>query len=406
MAKARQMTITRRTTSPDIVGPGRVVGTEERQQRPDRPAGAVPHVILLGGSGDVGSRLARLLLEHTEAVVTTVSRRAGQGAGQTDSRLRHVSFDLSSGLTMAEAAGAIVVNLTEATPPSAVRMAIESGGWFLETSATPDYLNAAMTCAEGAFGPGTAIFCVGAAPGLTNLMAAEIASKAPDTVQIDIGVEMGMGRHYGFAATEWFLRTAGRPYPLVIDHLEQRVAPGQFTRRFAFKKGHSPRHAIGFGFAEQRVIAARSGRHRKTVRSFVALDPPWLTRFLAIMLKLGLGPAIGRHARRLTRWLMRAPSLGPTQTRLMSEGVDSSGQLTAAMRLETGDQAKATAATILATIQAILGPDRSRHRGVTTITDHLRLDAAVAVLGRVLPETTTDATYYTGLSDTEKYLSK
>ncbi len=34
-------------------------------------------IVLLGGADDVGLRLARILLERTSAVVTTVSRRAG-----------------------------------------------------------------------------------------------------------------------------------------------------------------------------------------------------------------------------------------------------------------------------------------------------------------------------------------
>lgn len=362
-------------------------------------AGAAQQVILLGGAGDVGTRLVRLLLAQTNAVVTTVSRRARQDFGQTNSRLPHLSFDLSGDGNPIRWAKAIVVNLSEATTPALARQVIESDGWFLETSASPGYLRAMTDGLAQAAGPGTAIMCVGAAPGLTNLLAAEIADKAPETEQIDIGVEMGMGRHYGVAGTEWFLRTAGQAYPVVIDHTLQNVAPGNLKRRFAFREGGFPRFAIGYGFAEQVVIAESSGRKLKTVRSFVALDPPWLTRMLSILISTGLGGTIGRNAPRLTRWLRRAPVLGRAQSRLVVEGFDNEGKLTGQIHLETGDQAEATATMIFATVQSILEHRGTSSHGITTIVDHLRLEAALGVLRRVLPETRITARFGNEIAD-------
>lgn len=350
-------------------------------------AGAVQQVILLGGAGDVGTRLVRLLFDQTNAVVTTVSRRARQDVGQMNSRLLHMSYDLSGDGNPIKSAKAIVVNLTEATTPTLARQVIESGGWFLETSASPGYLRAMTDGLAQAIGPGTAIMCVGAAPGLTNLLAAEITDKAPETAQIDIGVEMGMGRHYGVAGTEWFLRTAGQAYPVIIDHTLQNVAPGDLKRRIAFGEGGPLRLAIGYGFAEQVVIAESSARNLKTVRSFVALDPPWLTRMLSILISTGLGPAIGSNAPKFTRWLRRAPVLGRTRSRLVVEGFDNEGQLTGQVRLETGDQAEATAAMIFATVQSVLEHRGTSSHGKTTIVDHLCLEMALGVLRRVLPET-------------------
>lgn len=364
---------------------------QEHRSGPVQPAGGTgvqaKRIVLLGGSGDVGSRLARLLLENTDAAVTVVSRHAGGHDGQFGDRLRHVSFDLSGGGNLTTSPKDIVVNLTEVTPPSVARQVVERGGWFLETSATPGYLSAIQKALEGTPGGGIAILCVGVAPGLTNLLAAEIATRARDTVHIDIGVEMGMGRHYGFAATEWFLRTAGQPYNAFVEHVPREVAPGRFRRKLAFRSGHPPRHAIGYGFAEQQVIAERSGRQLKTVRSFVALDPAWMTRLLAVLLALGLGPAIGRKARGLTRWLLRTPAIGRSLSRFVLEGFDDAGHLTGRIRLETGDQAKASAVMTYATIQSILERGRPEHGAVTTITDHLSLDAALRMLRRFLPGT-------------------
>lgn len=360
---------------------------------------AVRDIVILGGSGDVGKRLTRLLLENTSASVTTFSRRQVQKSEKPGGRLRHVSRDLSSGEMLETSENALVVNLTEATPPVLARPIIKSGGWFLETSATPAYLSAITDALRDITGPGTAILCVGAAPGLTNLLAADMRAKAPDIVHIDIGLEMGMGRHYGAAGTEWFLRTAGKPYPVVMDHALKIVAPGQLRRKFDFGEDGPPRHALGYGFAEQTLIADGADLPLKTVRSFVALQPAWMTSALALLLSLGMGPAIGRNARTLTKWLLRTPAIGRTRSRLIVEGFDSADQLIGRIRLETGDQAEATAAIIFATIQNVMKHREHGRSSVTTITDYVLLDTALEVLRQVLPDTRMTVNFADGIGD-------
>jgi len=365
-------------------------------------------IVLLGGAGDVGTRLTRLLLENTDAVVTSVSRRgkatasaiAATVSADENRRLHHVSHDLTGGAKLEIPPDAIVVNLTEMTPVAVVRQVVAAGGWFLETSATPQYLAAISDDLQGHVLSGGAVLCVGAAPGLTNLMAAEICAKAPKTAAIDIGLEMGMGRHYGVAGTEWFLRTAGQGYRVVIDRAMQKLKPGQVRRRFQFGENGKQRLTVGYGFAEQLLIAKRADFPLKTVRSFVALHPAWLTRSLGLMLSIGLGPAIARKARPLAKWLRRMPTLGKTRTRLMVQGFDDTGQLTGQVRVETGDQAVVTAAMIFATIQTVPKPRENSKSSVSMIDDHLGLDAALAVLRRVIPETTARAGFDQGLDRT------
>ena len=333
-----------------------------------------------------------MLLEHTTARVTTVSRRKPGDTDQPAGRLRHVSMNLSGGETLTTTVGSITVNLTEVTPFSLARQVVGSGGWFLETSATSGYLDGMISAMSGITGPGTAVLCVGTAPGMTNLMAAEIMDAAPTTSQIDIGVEMGMGRHYGVAATEWFLRTAGQSYPVFVDHRLRQMNPGELKRRFHFTKGRS-RPSIGYGFAEQSLIADRSLHRLKTVRSFVALDPAWMTRGLGLMLSLGLGPLISRHTSTLAKALRRLPTIGPSHCRLVVQGFDDAGQSTGLIGLETGDQADATAAMIFAMIQSVLRAPEPAKEGLSMITDHLKFDVAAANLRRFLPQTQIIAGY-------------
>lgn len=304
--------------------------------------------------------------------------------------MRHVSFDFSGAEGLEISANCVVVNLTETTPPALARQVINSGGWFLETSASPGYLDEKTQALQGADGPGTAILGVGVVPGLTNLMAVDITAKASDTVQIDIGIEMEWAAATGLPRPKgsWALPESLTPWLLMTDCARPRqVAPGQFKREFAFGEGGPLRQSIGYGFVGHTMIAKAVDPHLKTVRSFVALSPAWMTRALGLLLSLGLGPAIGKNSRVLTTWLLRTHAFGLARLRLVVEGLNDAGRLTGHMHLATGDQADVTAAVILATVQSALAHRDPFPKRVSRITDHLGFDTALAKVQRVLPGT-------------------
>lgn len=349
-----------------------------------------PHrrVTLLGGRGDVGTRLTRFLLSQTHARITVVSRRDGGADGEGGGRVKYRAANVAGpDFAAPVSAGDIFVNLTEATPPALVRQVVKQGGTFIETSATPDYLSAISTTVGNSGGPGQAILCVGVAPGLTNLLVAHTANSYGGIASVDIGLEMGFGRHYGAAATEWFLKTGGKNYPIVLGGVKKSVRPGMLGRRFIFGRGERARPALGYGFAEQVVLAGDRALGLSTVRSFVAIDPPIFTRGLGVLFGLGLGPAIAARAKGLTGAMARMPGFGKTRTRIVVEGRNRNGTFLGGFRLVTGDQADATAAMILATIQALLGRSPGQTPGLTTIADHLVLEQATDVLEALLPAT-------------------
>jgi len=120
--------------------------------------------------------------------------------------------------------GAAVVNLTEVTPPAVAAEVVRTGGIFLDTSATSDYVRALRQAMADAGGPGTGILCVGTASGLSTLMAAD-AVVAEGTEIVDIGVELSMGRHYGRAATEWSINALGARYRLFGNEMSGANSP-------------------------------------------------------------------------------------------------------------------------------------------------------------------------------------
>lgn len=345
---------------------------------PDPPA-MQGTVVVIGGTGDVGGRLVPLLVNHSAARILLVSRRA---VGSSD-RVKALRLDIAGKEATAKLPlDATVINLTEATPPSVAVEIVGNGGSFLDTSASPDYVQALRREVAGVGGPGTAVLCVGTAPGLSTLMAAELVREI-DAASADVGLELGMGRHYGRAATEWSIGAIGRPYRLCSPGITV-VRPGDLRRSFVFDRGGPARPALGIGFTVDGISDCSGSGPPVPVRTFVAIDPPFVTRAIGLLLRLGLGPVLSRRKRGVTRVLRRLPELGQSRVRIAVEAQNPDSRVAAARHVATGDQADVTAAMILATMRALPAVGRSIP-GVTTIVDHLTFTVALEALRHLLP---------------------
>ena len=347
-----------------------------------------PRIWLLGGTGAVGRKVADFLPQQEVADIFTVSR----GPAATGN-LRHVQADLRRpGTPLHFRHGDRVVNLTEHTPPDIAAAAIRQGAVFLDSSASPGYVKALRRLAQETAGPGYLVDCVGTAPGLTNIMARHLAESTPGIRHIDIAVELGMGKHAGPAATEWFLRSLDTAYEVTLDGHRHTLRPGEMPRRFALRPGMRDRLALNFPFAEQSVLAEElSGI---TILSFFALDPPWVTSAAAALLRLRAGALLSRNAERLARAMLRLPAFGPETTRILVRGIGADGLEIGALRLATGDQSTATAALVAAT--ALAAPTSTPAHGQSfTAADFLTLHQAVAILRAVSPGTQFEGTAVT-----------
>ncbi|MBU3028784.1 NAD-dependent epimerase/dehydratase family protein [Paracoccus marinaquae] len=334
-------------------------------------------VWILGGTGQVGAHVARLL-EADGAGIVTVSRRGSAG-------YEHVAADLSAQDThLPFEAGDRVINLTEATGAAIMRSAIRLGAVLIETSATPEYMLSFRDLARREGGPGMLLDCVGVAPGLTNLMAHELRRLHPDLRRLHIGAELGLGAHAGPAAMRWFYESLGTRLSVRRDGRMTEIATGRLVRRFPFADGKPDRIALNFPFVEQRILAEEFGPSVETVQVFLGISPPWVTHLLRCALRLGFGGLGARFARPLARATLAGPTLGEATTRIVVCGSDSRGHRIVPLRLETGEPSIATAAVIAAAAgRARPSPGRS----ISSIADCLTLDDAVRAIRNLLPET-------------------
>ena len=343
----------------------------------------VRNLVILGGSGDVGQRLIRLFSANGEWKIWAVSRRR-RPADSAHPNLVAMTLDVAHhGVARALPEDAIVINLTEATPPRLVAEILTRGGTFLDTSATPNYVDGLAKAADGK--SGRLVTGVGTVPGLSTLMGADLTRDA-QVRTVRIGLELGMGRHYGQAAAEWIFRTLGQPYD---DPATGRsILPGTNPWRFSFAQNEAPRMALDVAFPDKGIFPNGRGG---CVRHYLAGDPPLVTRFFTVSKWLGLGRWMAGHSLRLAEFSHWLPPIGPIRTRMAAVAFDGDDNEIGSHLFEGGDQADLTAAMILLVVEAVRTGDVHQTGGIS-IVDHLELAQALNGLRRHFPDVQTSHT--------------
>jgi len=328
-------------------------------------------ICFLGGYGDVGLRLARRLHVLTGARIVL----AGRDGEKAENAAREIGFSCEGMALDIRAADAIerlrdmalCVNLTEASPPALVAALIANGTHFIDSSASPNYVAALRDAIAKVTTPqAVAVLETGLAPGLINLIAARLCHDHPDTRRIDVLIEMGMGVHSGFAATQWALQSLGQTYSVKMNAHWHKVRTGTLRRTVDTDTGRID--AIGFAFSDQQSIA--QDHALDGARTFLAVAPGWMTGVLRQLSRTAPSGVVRRHAAILTGWMLRMPTMGRTGTRLAVEAFDPDGNLLAKKHLNGGPQADLTAAVIAQAARVLIqsGNERGR-RKLSSILD-------------------------------------
>jgi NAD(P)-dependent dehydrogenase (short-subunit alcohol dehydrogenase family) len=150
-------------------------------------------IVVLGGYGNVGRHVVNRLREAGEHVLT-----AGRDARRADLVLDARS---PSGIDASLDGVDVVVNTAGIEDPALARQITRAGAAFVDITATTGYVEALER--SQLFAP--VLLSVGLAPGLTNLLAAELHREAPGR-PIDIALLLGAGERYGKASTAWAYR--------------------------------------------------------------------------------------------------------------------------------------------------------------------------------------------------------
>ncbi|WP_026119147.1 saccharopine dehydrogenase family protein [Nocardiopsis ganjiahuensis] len=249
-------------------------------------------VLVLGGYGAVGASTVEAL------------RAAGHGcvvAGRDPLRADRVVDLAEPGLGgyLAALRGVdAVVNASGVEEPSLVSVATGQGAAFVDPTATSGY----VARIEQLEPPAPVLLSVGLAPGLTNLLAAELPGAGP----IDLGVVLGSGERHGAAATAWSLGLLGRSFPDPATGESIR----NLTRGLVLDlPGVGRRRLFRADFSDQHTLTRDLGR---PVRTHLGLDSAPATWALSLFGRLPGAGALRRvpHLPGSEEWALVAASAG------------------------------------------------------------------------------------------------
>lgn len=226
-------------------------------------------VLVLGGYGAVGAPTVAALRSAGHSCVV---------AGRDPRRAERVVDLAEPGLLgYREALDGVdaVVNASGAEDPDLVTAATGQGAAFVDPTATPGYVSRIERLEPRA----PVLLSVGLAPGLTNLLAADLPGREP----IELGVVLGSGERHGAAATSWSLGLLGRSFP---DPATGRPVRN-LTRGRTLELPAGPRRLYRADFCDQHTLTRDLDR---PVRTYLGLDSARATLALSLLARL---PGVG-----------------------------------------------------------------------------------------------------------------
>ncbi|WP_017623084.1 hypothetical protein [Nocardiopsis chromatogenes] len=226
--------------------------------------------LVLGGYGAVGGPVVRFLREHGHTAVA-----AGRDAARADVRIDLRENGLR-GYREALDGVDVVVNAAGAEDPVLIAAATGRGAAFVDATATASYAAEAERLDPAA----PVLLSVGLAPGLTNLLAADLAASARRPAPIDLAVLLGAGEAHGKAAQEWSSGLIGADFPDPVSGAPVR----NFTGSQAFRlPGLGRRRLYRADFSDQHTLTRDLG---VPVRTWFGLDSRAATVALAALTRV------------------------------------------------------------------------------------------------------------------------
>ncbi|HEY8547607.1 MAG TPA: saccharopine dehydrogenase NADP-binding domain-containing protein [Acidimicrobiales bacterium] len=329
-------------TAPERTG----VGEEPAGRTPPQPA-PTARVVIVGGYGHVGRRLAAALRDHRSVVVAGRRAEAAERAatelgvaaapGAVDART-------GDGLAAVVRPGDVVVNAAgDDREARLLRQAIELGAHYTDLTADPRAIAAMLDLDAEARAAGTsALVGIGLAPGATNVLARAALDRLPEADHLDVGLLLSLADGFGPQAVDWTLGAIATP--LAMEHGGHRTDVVAFRQRRRLPFGPLGTVPVyEFGFPEQVFLPASLGV--PSVRGWFTLAPTPVTRALALTARTRAARAfLGRP--RVRRGLVRLAGRLPGSRRggiVGATAVARHGDRTARVSLRARSEARTTA---------------------------------------------------------------
>ncbi|MFD1884402.1 saccharopine dehydrogenase family protein [Paenibacillus wenxiniae] len=277
-------------------------------------------IIIVGGYGTVGQRICRRLLQSDidmsyEIVIAGRNEAAAHACrASMEGRVQSLQWDV---MTSSEqwpdvSAARLIIMCLDLTETTLIAYCLEQGIDYIDITANGEFLQRLEQLKRDVLVPSstvqhtpTILLSVGLAPGLTNLLAAELCRRLDDTEQLDISIMLGLGERHGQAAIRWtvdqlamkftimekgklvdvYSLTDGRLVSMQCDDHSERATE---SRRKSSSKTRSRthKHVYRFPFSDQQTLAHTLAVPSVSTR--LGFDSVALTRLLAMMQRLGI----------------------------------------------------------------------------------------------------------------------
>jgi saccharopine dehydrogenase-like NADP-dependent oxidoreductase len=251
-------------------------------------------ILIVGGYGEVGRRLAVLLEAHGPGRVIVGGRNPARAEGF---EARRVDVGDPRSVDQALDGVSIVVACVRQREPHLLRAAVRRGIGY--TSIAPPWLpwrDTGPLRDEAKRTGARVILAAGIEPGISSVLVRAAAERLGGVDAVESALLLSLGDAYGTDSMAFILDEITQPYELVVDGTPQAAFAFQRPKPVRFPPPLGVRRAYTIPFRDQLYYPATLGA--KTAIARIALDPPWLGAIIAALLELGLRERLGNGAGR------------------------------------------------------------------------------------------------------------
>ncbi len=347
-------------------------------------------ILIVGGYGAVGLSIAERLAPGFPGRVVIAGRsiekaqvaaaKVGHG---TDARAVDI-FSADAGHALDGVAMTIVC--LDQADTGFVEHCLSRGIHYVDISAEYSFLAQVETLDDLARRNGaTALLSVGAAPGLTNLLAARASEKMDNVERIDILLEIGLGDRHGQAAIEWMLDNIDTPYQVMENGRLTSVRSFGDSMALGLAGQERKRPAYRFNFSDQHVLAR--SLNTPSVSTWIRYDGRFVTWLFAVASRAGLGRLLRRPFwRKSAVWLLLNVHMGSDTIGIAVRAVGRNGSQPAETVVGVTGRKEARMTAIIAAESARQVLTSPPGPGVWHSDQAISLDPVVAALRSEYPD--------------------
>ena len=251
-------------------------------------------ILIVGGYGEVGRRLAAQLEATLPGRVIVGGRHPEQASGM---HARRIDVDDERSIEEALDGIGVVVACVRQREPHLLRAAIRRGVAY--TSIAPPWMPWPETASlrkEAERTGARVILAAGLEPGITSVLVRAAADRLGRVDAVETALLLGLGDAYGADSMAFILDEVTEPYSIVVGgHAQSANAFGRL-KLVEFPPPVGLRRAYTMPFRDQLYYPATLGATTAIAR--IALDPAWLGSTLSALLRLGARRVLGRGGAR------------------------------------------------------------------------------------------------------------